>query len=112
MASRRSTITASVGIEAKNCPASGQSQLLAWFSPAETRKRLCLLLESATLFQRPYHCNANDYVSARAEARANSNVGQCHAGSVALYRLRFVAIPWRAAAGYHARHRGALHCDA
>jgi hypothetical protein len=102
MASRRSTSGAKVATEAENCLRSGQVQLLAWCSPAETLKRLCLLPMSSALFRRPYYCHPNDYVSARAEARSNSNVGQGHTGSVAFYRLRFVAVPRRAAAGYHA----------
>jgi hypothetical protein len=101
MASRRSTSTAKVATEAENCLRCGHVQLLAWCSPVETRKRLCFLPTSGAHFQRPYHYHPNDYVSARAEARSNSNVGQCHAGSVAFYRLRFVAVPRRATAGYH-----------
>jgi hypothetical protein len=102
MASRRSTTTAKVAAEEENCLRSGKVQLLAWCSPAETRKRLCLLPMSSALFWRPHHCHANDYVSARAEARSNSNVGQGHAGAVAFHRVRFVAARWRANAGYHA----------
>jgi hypothetical protein len=102
MASRRSATTAKVATEAENCLRSGQLQLRAWFRPAETLKRLCFLSTSCANLQRPYHCHPNDYVSARAEARSNSNVGQGHAGSVAFYRLRSVAAPWRASAGYHA----------
>ena len=102
MPSRYSTSAANVATDASNCLRPGQFQLHAWFSPAETRKGLCFLAKSGTLFQRPYHCHRNDYVSARAEARSNSNVGQGHARSVAFYRSRFVAIPWRVAAGYHA----------
>jgi hypothetical protein len=102
MASRRATTTAKVATEAESCLRAGQFQPRAWFSPVETRKRLCFLPTSGALFQRPYHCHPNDYVSARAEARSNSNVGQGHARSVAFYRLRFVAVPRRAAAGYHA----------
>jgi hypothetical protein len=101
MASRRSTITANVATEARTCLLSGQIPLLAWFSPAESRKRLCLLLKSGALFQRPHHCHRNDYVSARAEARSNSNVGQSHAGALAIHRLSFVAASLRAATGYH-----------
>ena len=101
MASRRSTITASVATEARNCQRSGQLQLPAWFSSAETRKRLCLRPKSGALFHRPYDCHLNDYVSARAEARSNSNVGQGHAVVVAVYRLRLVVVPWRTNAGYH-----------
>jgi hypothetical protein len=63
---------------------------------------LCLLPMSSAHFLRPYHCHANDYVSARAEARSNSNVGQGHTGSVAFYRSRFMAVPRSTAAGYHA----------
>ena len=102
MTSRRSTSAANVATEARKCLRSGQFQLLVWFSPAESRKGLCFLPKSGALFQRPYHCHRNDYVSARAEARSNSNVGQGHARSVAFYRLRFVAMPWHATAGYHA----------
>jgi len=57
---------------------------------------------SSALSRRRQHCHANDYVSARAEARSNSNVGQAHAGFVAFYRSRFVSAPRHAAAGYHA----------
>jgi hypothetical protein len=102
MASRRSTVTASVGTEAKHCLRSGQVELLAWFNPAEDRKGLCLLLMSGAVFRRSSLRRRNDYVSARAEARSNSNVGQGHARAVAFYWLRFVATPWRASAGYHA----------
>jgi hypothetical protein len=112
MASRRSTSTAKVATGAETRLRSDQFQLRASLSSAETRKRLCLPPKSGPLFRRPYHCHRNDYVSARAEARSNSNVGQGHAGSVAFYRSRSVAVPRRAAAGYHARHRGAFHCDA
>jgi hypothetical protein len=101
MTSRLSTSVANVATESRNCIRSSQFQLRAWFSPAETRKALCLLRMSSALFQQSEHYNRRDYVSARAEARSNSNVGQGHAGSVAFYWLRFVAIPRRAAAGYH-----------
>jgi hypothetical protein len=102
MAFRRSTSTAKVATEEENRLRSGQVQRFAWCSPAETRKRLCLVPASGALFQRPYHCHANDYVSARAEARSNSNVGQGHEGSAAPCRLRSVAVPWCTTAGYHA----------
>jgi hypothetical protein len=101
MTSRRSTNTAKVATDAENCLRSGQFQFRAWFGPAEVRKGLCFLPASGAPFQRPYRRHRNDYVSARAEARSNSNVGQGHARSVAFYRLRFVAVPRRAAAGYH-----------
>jgi len=102
MARCRSTIAANVATRAQHYLRPGQFQLLASFSPAETRKRLCLLPKSGELFQQSDHCNRRDYVSARAEARSNANVGQGHARSVAFYRLRVVATPWRATAGYHA----------
>ena len=101
MASRRSTSTAKVATEAENCLRSGQVQLLGWCSPAETRKGLCFLPMSSALFQRPDHYHRNDYVSARAEARSNSNVGQGHAGAVGFYRFRFIVRPWLSNAGYH-----------
>ena len=93
MASGRSTITASVATEARNCLRPGRFHPLAGFSQAETRKRLCFLPTSGVLFPRPYHCHRSDYVSARAEARSNSNVGQGHAGAVAFNRFRFIAVP-------------------
>jgi hypothetical protein len=102
MNSRSSATTAKVATEAESCLRSGQPQLRAWFRPAETLKSLCLLSTSSALLQRPYHCHPNDYVSARAEARSNSNAGQGHTGSVALYRLRLIAAPRRISAGYHA----------
>ena len=102
MASRRSTSATKVANEEENCLRSGQFQLRAWFSPAETLKRLCFLPTSSAHVRRPDYCHPNDYVSARAEARSNSNVGQGHAGPVGFYRLRFEAVPRRAAAGYHA----------
>jgi hypothetical protein len=102
MASRPSTITAIIATEAETCLRSGRFQSLAWFGPAENRKRLCFLLKSGVLFQRSYHCHRSDYVSARAEARSNSNVGRGYAGPLSFHRLRFVVVPWRATAGYHA----------
>ena len=93
MPSCHSTITARVATEARDCLCSGQFQLFAWFSQAETRKRLCFLPTSGVLFPRPYHCHRSDYVSARAEARSNSNVGQGYAGAVAFNRFRFIAVP-------------------
>ena len=58
---------------------------------------------SGGFFPHPYHCHRSSYVSARAEARANSNVGQGHAGFVAFCRLRFVAAMLQSnTAGYHA----------
>ena len=54
------------------------------------------------LSPRPYHCQRSDYVSARAAARSNENVGQGHAGSVAFRWLGLVAAMLRlATAGYH-----------
>ncbi len=102
MATRYSTSAANVATEARHCSRVGQLQRLAWFSPAETRKALCLLPKSDALFHRSEHYHRSDYVSARAEARSNSNVGQGHAGSVAFYRLRLVAAPRRTNAGYRA----------
>jgi hypothetical protein len=102
MASPCTTSVAHVATEARNCLRSGQFQFRAWFGPVEARKRLCLLLVSGARFRRPYHCHAYDYVSARAEARSNSNVSQGHTGSVASYRLRLLAAPGRTSAGYHA----------
>ena len=77
-----STSTANAAIEEENCLRPGQALLLAWCSPAEPRKTLWLLPMPGALFRRAYHCHRNDYVSARAEARSNSNVGQSHTGSV------------------------------
>jgi hypothetical protein len=102
MASSCSTSVAKVAIEARNWLHSGQAQLLAWCNPAETRKELCLLSLSGALFQQSEHCNRRDYVSARAKARSNSNVGQGHTESIAFYRLRLAAAPRRISAGYHA----------
>jgi hypothetical protein len=102
MASPCSTSVTNVATEARDSLRFGQLERLAWFSPAETQKRLCLLFKSGAFFQRPNHCHPNDYVSARAEARSNPNVGQGHTGSVAFYRLHLVAAPSRASAGYHA----------
>jgi hypothetical protein len=85
MTSRRSTCTEKVATEAEKSLCSGQVQLLAWCSPAEPRKRLWRLPMSSTLFPRPYHCHPNDYVSARPEARSNSNVGQGHTGAAPLF---------------------------
>jgi hypothetical protein len=102
MASRPSTITAIIATEAEACLRSGQFRSLAWFSPAETRKRLCFPFKSGTLSRRPSLRHRTHYVSARAEARSKSNVGQGHAGAVACYPLPFVVVPWRAEAGYHA----------
>jgi hypothetical protein len=102
MASRSSTTTSNVATKARDYVRSGQFQRHAWFSPAESAKRLCLLPLSGALFRQSDHCNRRDYVSDRAEARSNSNVSQGHGGSVAFYRLRFVATPCRATAGYHA----------
>ena len=102
MTSRCSTSTASIATAVRNFLRFGQAQRLAWFSQAETRKRVCLLPAPGALLPSPYHCHRNDYVSARAEARSNSNVSQGHGGSVAFYRLRFMATPWRATASYHA----------
>jgi hypothetical protein len=101
MASRNSTSAASVATEGRNCLRSGQFHLLAWLSPAETRKGLSLLSISGGLFPRPTHCRRNVYVSARADARSNSNVGQGHTRPVAFHRLRNLAVPWRATTGYH-----------
>ena len=84
-------------------PHSGQFQLRAWFSLVQARTRLCLLSMSGGFFPHPYHCHRSSYVSARAEARANSIVGQGHAGLVAFCRLRFAAaMPQSNTAGYHA----------
>jgi hypothetical protein len=102
MASRPSTIAAIIATEAETCLRSGQFQSLAWFSLVEDRKRLYFLFESGTFSRRVSLRHCTDYFSARAEARSNSNVGQGHAGAVALHRLRFVVAPWRAGAGYHA----------
>ena len=85
MTFRRSNSTANGAIEEQNCLRTGRVQLLAWCSPAETRKGLCLRPWSSAPSRRPYHCHPNDYVSARAEARSNSNVGQGHAGFVPLF---------------------------
>jgi hypothetical protein len=101
MASRNSAGTANVAIEGRNCLRSGQFHLLAWLSPAETRKGLSLLSISGGLFPRPNHCRRNVYVSARADAQSNSNVGQGHTRPVAFHRLRHVTVSWRATAGYH-----------
>jgi hypothetical protein len=102
MASRCSTSATNVATEGRNCLRSGQLQYLAWFSLAETLKWLCLLPTSSALFLQSGYCHIRDYVSARAEARSNANVGQGHARSVAFYRFRFMATPRRATAGYHA----------
>jgi hypothetical protein len=102
MASRRSTIATNVTTEVKYCLRFGQFQPLASFSPAEDRKRLSLLFKSVALLRRTSLRHRSDYVSARAEARSNSKFGQGHPGAVAFYRLRFVAAPWSASAGYHA----------
>jgi hypothetical protein len=102
MASRHSTSVANIATEARSCLRSGQFQLRAWLSPAETRKGLCLLPKSGAVVHRSEHYHRSDYVSARAEARSNSNVGQSHAGAVAFCRFPFVAVPLLAAAGYHA----------
>jgi hypothetical protein len=102
MTSRRSSFTANVATEAKNGLRSGQFQFLAWFSPAEALKGLCLLLKSGAVFRRSSLSHRNDYVSGRAEARSNSNVGQGHAGAVPFRRLRFLAALRCATAGYHA----------
>jgi hypothetical protein len=101
MTSRRATIATNVVTEARGSPRFGQVQLLAWLSPAETRKRLCLLQMSGAPLHQSDLYQPRDYVSARAEARSNSNVGQGHGGSVAFCRLRFVATPCRTTAGYH-----------
>ena len=85
MNSRRSTCTEKIATEVENSLCSGQVQLLAWCNPAETRKRLWRLPMSSALFRRPYHCHPKDYVSARAEARSNSNVGQGHTGFLPLF---------------------------
>jgi hypothetical protein len=102
MASRPSTITAIIATEAEACLRSGQFRSLAWFSPAENRKRLCFPFKSGTRSRRSSLRHRTHYVSARAEARSKSNVGQGHAGAVACYPLPFVVVPWRAEAGYHA----------
>jgi hypothetical protein len=102
MASRPSTVSAFIATEAETCLRSGQFRSLAWFSPAENRKRLCFLFKSGTLSQRPSLRCRHDYVGARAEARSNSNVGQGHAFAVAFHRLRVVAVPSRTSARYHA----------
>jgi hypothetical protein len=102
MRSRFPAIATNVATVARSCLRSGHVQLHAWCSPAGTLKGLCLLSMSSALFRRPYHCHRNDYVSARAEARSNPNVGQGHTGSFAFYRLRLVAAPSRTSAGYHA----------
>jgi hypothetical protein len=102
MTSRLSTIATNVVTEVRGSLRFGQVQLLAWLSPVETRKRLCLLQVSGAPLHQSDLCHARDYVSARAEARSNSNVDQGHAGSVAFYRLRFTAVPRRATAGYDA----------
>ena len=81
---RRSTSAANGAIEEETFLRSGQVQFLAWCSPAVTRKRLCLLPTSGAILPQPYLCRANDYVSARAEARSNSNVAQNHTRSVPL----------------------------
>jgi hypothetical protein len=102
MTSRPSTIATNVVTEAGGSLRFSQVQLLAWLGPAETRKRLCLLQMSGAPLHQSDLCHPHDYVSARAEARSNTNVGQGHTGSVALYRLRFGATRCRATAGYHA----------
>jgi hypothetical protein len=102
MTSRLSTIATNVVTVARGSLRFGQVQLLAWLSPAETRKGLCLLQISGAPLHQSDLCHPRDYVSARAEARSNSNVSQGHGGFVAFYRSRFVATPCRATAGYHA----------
>jgi hypothetical protein len=102
MTSRCSTSAANIASKGGNWLCSGQLHCLAWFSPAETRKGLCFLPKPRAPFQRLYHCHRIDYVSARAEARSNSNAIQGHARSVAFKRLRFSAMLRRVTAGYHA----------
>ena len=103
MASRISTSAANVATEGRNCLRSGQFQCRAWFCLVQARARLFLLSMSGGLFPRRHHCRRSDYVSARAEARANENVGQGHAGSAAFRRLGLVAAMLRlATVGYHA----------
>jgi hypothetical protein len=101
MASRNSTSAANVATEGRSCLRSGWFHLLARLSPAETRKGLSLLSMSGALFPRPNHRRREVYVSARADARSNSNVGQGHTRPVAFHQLRHGAVPWRATAGYH-----------
>jgi hypothetical protein len=102
MTSRLSTIATNVVTEARGSLRFGQVQLLAWLSPAETRKRFCPLQRSGAPVYQSDLCYPRDYVSARAEARANTNVGQGHGGAVAFYRSRSVETLCRATAGYHA----------
>ena len=103
MNSAPSTSVTNVTPKIGRWPHSGQFQLRAWFSLVQARTRLCLLSMSGGVFPRPYHCHRSCYVSARAEARSNANVGQGHTGLVAFCRLRFVAaMPQSNTAGYHA----------
>ena len=85
MACCHSTSVTKVATEAESCLRSGRVQLRAWFGPAEARKGLCILPTSGALYRRPIHCHPNDHVSARAEARSNSNVGQSHTGAAPLF---------------------------
>ena len=102
MTSRHSIIATNVVTEARGSTRFGQVQLLASFSPADTRKGLCLLQMSRAPLHQSDLCHPRDYVNARAEARSNSNVSQRHGGTVAFYRSRFGATPCRATAAYHA----------
>ena len=98
-----STSVTNVTTEVRSWLHFDQFQCRAWFCLVQARTRLFLLSMSGGLFPRPHHCRRSDYVSARAEARPNENVGQGHISFIAFRRLWFVAAMLRlATVGYHA----------